>query len=420
MAALRKGRILRADQKLLLVLDQFEQWLHARRSEENTELVTALRQCDGEHLQAIVMVRDDFWLAVNRFMADLEAELLPGLNVALVDLFSQRHAKKVLTFFGQAYGLLPERIGDLTVDQHTFLDQAISGLTQDGKIVPVRLTLFAEMVRERSWTSATLRAIGGTEGVGITFLEESFCSHQANPKHRLHQKAAQAVLKALLTENSSDIKRRMRSEAELQEAAVYTDRLSDFSDLIHILDNELRLITPTEPESPSDESPIASPRKRYYQLTHDYLVHSLRDWLTRKQRETSRGRAALRLSERSSLWNTKPQNRHLPSLLEWANIRLLTRKAHWTDSERKMMKRAGLVHGFRGALACALITAAVLAGFAVRRRVADNQQVTHAEDLVLRVLESDTPQVPSIVNEMREYRPWVDSPLRREFVKYVG
>ena len=156
LAAVRKGRILRSGQKVLLVLDQFEQWLHARRSEENTELVTALRQCDGEHVQAVVMVRDDFWLAVSRFMADLEAELIPGQNIALVDLFAQRHAKKVLTLFGQAYGKLPERSSDLTKDQQTFLDQAISGLTQDGKIVPVRLALFAEMVRERSWTPADL------------------------------------------------------------------------------------------------------------------------------------------------------------------------------------------------------------------------------------------------------------------------
>ena len=66
----------------------------------------------------------------------------------------------------------------------------------------------------------------------------------------------------------------------------------------------------------------------YYQLTHDYLVHSLRDWLTRKQRETRRGRAELRLAERSAWWNAKPENRHLPSPLEWANIRLLTKKRH--------------------------------------------------------------------------------------------
>jgi serine/threonine protein kinase len=43
LAALRRGRVLGPGQKLLLVLDQFEQWLFARRGEEHTELVAALR-----------------------------------------------------------------------------------------------------------------------------------------------------------------------------------------------------------------------------------------------------------------------------------------------------------------------------------------------------------------------------------------
>ena len=54
LASLRRGRVLPPERKVLLVLDQFEQWLHAKRGEENTELVAALRHCDGEHVQAIV------------------------------------------------------------------------------------------------------------------------------------------------------------------------------------------------------------------------------------------------------------------------------------------------------------------------------------------------------------------------------
>ena len=110
----------------------------------------------------------------------------------------------------------------------------------------------------------------------------------------------------------------MRSDAELREASGYAGRPRDFDDLIRILDPELRLITPTDPERrrtargkrphPIRGGPL------YYQLTHDYLVHSLRDWLTRKQRETRRGRAELRLAERAALWNAKPENRHLPSV----------------------------------------------------------------------------------------------------------
>jgi serine/threonine protein kinase len=186
LASLRRGRILRLERKVLLVLDQFEQWLHAKRGEEKTELVAALRHCDGEHVQAVVLVRDDFWLAASRFMRDLEIRLVEGDDSALVDLFDPRHAKKVLMAFGRAYGALPERIGDLTTHELSFLDQSISGLAQDGKIIPVRLALFAEMVKGKPWSPATLKEVGGTEGIGLAFLEETFSAPTAPPEHRYH------------------------------------------------------------------------------------------------------------------------------------------------------------------------------------------------------------------------------------------
>ena len=219
LANLRRGRILPPERKVLLVLDQFEQWLHAKRREKNTELVAALRHCDGEHVQALVLVRDDFWLAASRFMRDLEIRLVEGDNSALVDLFDPRHARKVLIAFGRAYGALPENIGDLRSDQDSFLDRSISGLAQDEKIISVRLALFAEMVKGKPWTPATLEAAGGTEGIGLTFLEETFSASTAPPEHRLHQKAAQAVLNALLPESGTDIKGRMQSRQELLEAS---------------------------------------------------------------------------------------------------------------------------------------------------------------------------------------------------------
>src|SRR5262249_19116723 len=103
LAALRRGRYLESGQKVLLVLDQFEQWLHAKRTEENTELVQALRHCDGGRLQGVVLVRDDFWMAATRFMARLEINLLQGQNCAAVDLFDPLHARKGLAAFCRAY-----------------------------------------------------------------------------------------------------------------------------------------------------------------------------------------------------------------------------------------------------------------------------------------------------------------------------
>src|SRR6185436_39320 len=129
-----------------------------------------LRQCDGGRVQCIVMVRDDFWMAATRFMRDLEIRLLEGQNSAAVDLFDLEHAKKVLAAFGRAFGKLPEPPGEVGKEQKDFLSQAIDGLAQEGKVICVRLALFAEMMKGKPWTPATLTEVGGAAGIGVTFL----------------------------------------------------------------------------------------------------------------------------------------------------------------------------------------------------------------------------------------------------------
>jgi formylglycine-generating enzyme required for sulfatase activity len=309
--------------------------------------------------------------------------------------------------------------------------QAVAGLAQEGKVICVRLALFAEMMKGKAWTPATLREVGGTEGVGVSFLEETFSAATAPPPHRYHQKAARAVLKALLPEAGTDIKGHMRSHADLLAASGYAGRPRDFEGLLRILDGELRLITPTESEgaegedSRGDKRPRLSAesaenqptseaaygyetRQRYYQLTHDYLVHSLRDWLTRKQRETRRGRAELRLAERAALWTVKPERRFLPAWWEWLTIRLLTRPRDWTDPQRRMMRRATRYHGLRLAVLAAVLA---LIGWAVYE--GSGRQT--ANFLEQRLLNVDTEIVPEVVRELDPWRRWIDPMLARDF-----
>ena len=245
------------------------------------------------------------------------------------------------------------------------------------------------------------------EGVGVSFLEETFSSPQGNPRHRLHQKAAQAVLKALLPEGGAGIKGNMMSQQTLLEASGYSPRPRDFDDFLRILDNELRLITPTDPEGLGDEggSEPKPPGDRYYQLTHDYLVPSIRDWLTRKQKETRRGRAELLLAERASLWNAKPENRHLPSVWEWGGIRLLTKKKDWTEPQRKMMRRAGRVHGLRTLGLAALIALLTWGGI-------EGYGTLRASSLVESLRTASTEDVPSIVRQLNGYRRWANAQLK--------
>jgi serine/threonine protein kinase/formylglycine-generating enzyme required for sulfatase activity len=553
LASLRRGRGLHVGSKVLIVLDQFEQWLHARR-EGDSALVEALRQCDGGRVQCLLLVRDDFWMAVTRFLAELEITLVQGQNCAAADLFDLDHARKVLTALGRAFGKLPAAANELSKEQQEFLRQAVAGLAQDGKVICVRLALFAEMMKGKEWTPAALKQIGGAEGVGVAFLQDTFSSASANPRHRLHQKAARAVLQALLPAANSDLKGTMRSQAELLAASGYENRPRDFDGVIRILDSELRLITPADPEgvagggwcvagenvggagskerkkddhsalqtagglaashglggepgnpgvpqsgafwprqpdpsgggvdtrehrggpgpgayegvpqsfehgsgfsygagnpstpestsgppgasgageSPGLERPDqphaerlaqgtretpglgvgasppatrhAPPTTRYYQLTHDYLVPALRAWLTRKQKETRRGRAELLLADRASVWTARPENRQLPSLLQWLQIRLLTRKKNWTPVERTMMRRASVVHSLT-VLGVGLAAAAV-AFWVVQ---SSRQTAAHAAGLVDRLRDVPIAEVPRVVAEMADYRRAVDPRL---------
>ena len=429
LAALRRGQGIPVGKKVLIVLDQFEQWLHARKDEENTEMVQALRQCDGGRVQCIVMVRDDFWLAVSRFLRELEVRLLEGNNIALADLFDLDHARKVLAAFGRAFGRLPDNLGSLSQEQKSFLKDAVAGLAEEGKIICVRLALFAEMMKGKPWTPAMLKEVGGTKGVGVTFLEETFSSSAASPDHRYHQKAARAVLKALLPESGTNIKGCMRSYAELLDVSTYGNRPKEFDDLVRILDSEIRLITPTDPEGKGAEDDSATPTaagQKYFQLTHDYLVHSLREWLTRKQNETRKGRAELKLAERSALWNAKPENRHLPSLTEWLSIQIRTKSQQWTAPQQAMMRRALRVHGLQSGLVAAFLIAVTMAGFSIKKTVDDRQEnlvaqkqkeqnKAEATRLVEGLLAADTAQVSASLKSLKDFRSWTDRQLQKSF-----
>ena len=396
LAALHWDGAFPPGKKLLLVLDQFEQWLLAKRGQENTELVNALRHCDGNRVQAVIMVRDEYYGPTDPLQRELGIEFRRNLNSFRVEPFSQPHARKVLAAFGRGSERLRE---GPTPEQEEFIEQAVAGLAVDNTVMPVRLALFTQLFRGREWSPRALREIGGTERVGFIFLEETLVSRYADPRHKRHLSAIQSVLKVLLPESGTDIKGNMKSHRTLLEASGYGARPNEFDALLGILDGELRLITPTEPEgrTPEDRQDQQLPEERYYQLTHDYLVPSIREWLTRKQKETRRGRAELLLVDRSSLWNAKPENRHLPSLLEWTNIGLLTKKRDWNEPQRRMMQQAYRVHVLRTLGIAITLALATWVGFEVYGSL-------KASSLVEPIRTASLSDMTHIVEQMAGYR----------------
>jgi len=308
---LREGSCLPAGDKLVVVFDQFEQWLHDWQQNAVAQLVEALRQCDGRRVQALILVRDDFWMPATRFFQQLDVPLVEGFNAGAVDLFDRAHATKVLAAFGVAYGRFDANQWQQNAEQSRFLDCAVDELAEDGWIVPVRLCIFAEMVKARPWSPATLREVGGAQGLGESFLEEVFEGRSASPMYRLHRKAARLVLERLLPPPGTDIRGHLVPEADLRSVSGYEQRPAEFAALLRCLDQELRLITPSEiEEGASAEQSIARTiTTRHYQLTHDYLVSAIRGWLNHGRRRTVRGRAKLRLTDYANAYALRQETR---------------------------------------------------------------------------------------------------------------
>lgn len=416
IASLRRGAGLQSGRKLILILDQFEQWLHSRPNIADTELVRAIRHCDGERVQCIVAVRDDFWMGATRFMRELEIRQEEGSNAAAVDLFPARHARDVLLAFGQAFGALPDSPLQLTDEQNRFLDLAIEELQEDEKVICVRLALFAEMMKNRQWNSEALASVGGVEGLRVNFLEETFVKTSAPPRNRYHQKAVRNVLKGLVPETGTDIKGEMKSWNQLKQLSGYQNSDDSFEELMQILDHETRLVTPTDPAGSHSDS-LAEPDMKYYQLAHDYLVPSIQQWLALKQRETKQGRAELMLAERSSLWKSKPENRQLPTMGEYLGIRRHVKNDRWSADQRGMMKQASKYYGVRAAVATlALMLIGASSWFIWQRNIeARNQEA--ASDMVDLLVNAKTAKASEIISSMRGFDKWTQPIMASKVAK---
>src|SRR5439155_26533393 len=120
-----------------------------------------------------------------------------------------------------------------------------------------------------------------------------------------------------------------------------------FARLLDILDRELHIITPTEVEHDNEATVPSVP---CYQLTHDYLVPSLRQWLSQERRKTWRGRAELCLEERTAQWSRTRDARFLPTAWEYATIALGVPTSKRSPDQRRLLRAARGYYLMRGTI----------------------------------------------------------------------
>ena len=186
---LREGACLPQEGRILIVLDQFEQWLQSHATDVMYELTMALRHCEAGRLQVLLLVREEYWSATQEFFRQLDIRLDTHWNDQCLQWFGKAHALKVLGYFGQSLGKLPLDVSDWSRGQLSFLEGAVEALgsRQGGKVIPVQLALFAELFRDLEWTAEELARQGGTDGIGTRYLVQIFSGGDAREEVLQHR-----------------------------------------------------------------------------------------------------------------------------------------------------------------------------------------------------------------------------------------
>ena len=214
---------------------------------------------------------------------------------------------------------------------------------------------------------------------------------------------------------------------ELLLASEYAHDPQAFVGLLHILDHELRLVTPVRGERSGEDSTSGSgsssqlpgAEAQRYQLTHDFLVPSIRRWLTRKQRETRRGRAERGLAERADEWGMQKGTRHLPGGRN-GPASCLGALIPWSPAQRNMMHTANRYYALRSGGWFLLVLLLGFVGLWIRRGIVEERHQAQASRIVESIANFHVSRLSQLQAEVQErpravpmLKDWIADPATR-------
>ncbi|MEM9943761.1 MAG: SUMF1/EgtB/PvdO family nonheme iron enzyme [Planctomycetota bacterium] len=342
---IRRGSYLRGGDKLLLILDQFEQWLSTSPNLIEDPLTESLRQCDSNHVQAIVLIRDEFWMSVSELLRCLDQRLSATNSMAL-PLFDKRHAQHVLIAMGRANRSLPAAESGLTRSQKGFIKAAVDSISERGKVTCIHLVVLAETLKNRDWNYTEFKSLGGWDGIGREYLADVFNNPETPTFIKRHELQVWQILKPLLPVVGSDLKGLTVSPNELQTRSGLEGSNRLFETLLQFLENESGLISKVETSSLDDTTDSDQQAELKYGLTHDFLVKPIRNWGNAKENQTAQGRADSKIANLAVQWKATKDDRFLVSardyfgLLPFASSGIKNEYPEfWTRSSRRALAR---------------------------------------------------------------------------------
>ena len=206
--------------------------------------------------------------------------------------------------------------------------------------MPVRIALFADLMKHYAWEESTIEELGGIDGALVRFLSNAFDSKTSPMSRRSVGPACMEILRALLPHDDLDLKSASCSSHVLSKAMNSTVDSIDFEQAISCLEKDLHLVTLLSADG-SD---------KHYCLVHDYLVSPIRTWLANHDNLNWRGRLRQDLNNQARRYSRDPRKTNLLSPLNWLLGKLFLNRNQMSNDLRLLLTASNKKAAMWGAI----------------------------------------------------------------------
>lgn len=295
--------------KLLIVIDQFEQWLSVYGRRKDTQLQQALSLCDGNHLQAVLIFRDEFITAATTLLRSCHARLQDGYSWFPIHPLTADEAASVLEH------LRPTAPTDGTGTQSPVTQDSIrkyaSGLLQEldkreKGVCPAWVVLVARFLRKHAANPDQLLHQHSWADVAFSHIRELL--EVSGKKHPSAATLFPDIIRCFVgAETDGDLRRHV-SFAEFQNACLKDTAETAINDALQCLETGDLIM--------SMQVTMDNNEVRFWQLTHEVWTRPLRHWLE----QLPQTKAESLLAGRTAAWIRSGEARHLLNTRELLQV----------------------------------------------------------------------------------------------------
>ena len=310
-------------QKSLIVIDHFEYWLESWNGEPNDPLVRAIRHCDGKWLQALLVIRDDQWLAASHFMQKIEVHQLHGQNVGILEGHTLPHASGLIQRIVDAMDA-----GPLTGTQRKsdFADAIASAIEEKGRVAPLAIAMAVERLHQQPWEKAEQIPFRNTQQLRVEYIESRLNDLDSDPQLEKAWPHVQQVLRSFGEDQQSVY------SFDVAELTNLCGSQQMAEEVIDVLVHRTKLYATSGQRNSDSET--------RYTLTHETLATAIRDWINNRKARSWKGAAQVILQERTNAWKSNPMRRQLPTVSEYVLINASLRRRQLPSDASRMLQAA--------------------------------------------------------------------------------